>query len=42
MYTSGVWDSDYSLQLDNVTNAWLPDTYLLYGDDLYNCNLCDT
>lgn len=41
-YTSGVWDSDYSLQLDNVANAWLPDIYLLYGDDLYNYNLCDT
>ena len=42
MYTSGVWDSDYSLQLDNITNAWLPDTYLLYGDKLSEFNLCDT
>ena len=42
MYTSGVWDSDYSLQLDNITNAWLPDTYLLYGDKLSDYNLCDT
>lgn len=41
-YTSGVWTADYSTALDNVTNAWLPDTYLLYGDDLYNYNLCDT
>ena len=41
-YTSGVWDSDYSLQLDNITNAWLPDTYLLYGDKMSDYNLCDT
>ena len=29
-YTSGVWAADYSTALDNVTNAWIPDTYLLY------------
>lgn len=41
-YTSGVWAADYSTSLDNITNAWLPDTYLLYGDKLSEFNLCDT
>jgi hypothetical protein len=41
-YTSGVWAADYTTSLDNVTNAWLPDTYLLYGDKLSEFNLCDT
>lgn len=41
-YTAGVWSADYSTELDNVINAWFPDTYLLYGDKLKEYNLCDT
>lgn len=41
-YTSGVWAADYSTQLDNITSAWIPDTYLLYNDMLSDYNLCDT
>jgi hypothetical protein len=33
-YTSGVWRSDLSSQLDNITNAWIPDLYHVYGDKL--------
>ena len=29
-------------QLDQVTNGWMPDTYQLYGDKLYDYNLCDS
>ena len=41
-YTSGVWTADYTTALDNVTNAWIPDTYLLYEDRILDYNLCDT
>ena len=41
-YTSGVWRADYMTQLDQVTNGWMPDTYQLYGDKLYDYNLCDS
>jgi len=41
-YTSGVWNADYMTQLDNITGLWLPDTYYIFGDKLYNYNLCDT
>lgn len=41
-YTSGVWASDYSLQLDNIMNAWVPDLYYVYKDKLSDFNLCDT
>ena len=42
-YTSGVWTSDISTQLDNITNGWIPDTHYLYGDSgLRKYNLCDT
>lgn len=42
MYTSGVWTADYSVSLDNITNAWVPDTYLIYNDKLSDFELCDT
>lgn len=29
-------------QLDQVTSGWMPDTYQLYGDKLYDYNLCDS
>ena len=41
-YTSGVWTADYSVSLDNITNAWVPDTYLIYNDKLSEFELCDT
>lgn len=41
-YTSGVWTADYSVSLDNITNAWIPDTYLIYGNNLSEYDLCDT
>jgi len=33
-YTSGRWVDEYSASLDNLTSAWLPDTYYVYGDSL--------
>ena len=42
MYTSGVWSADYSTALDNITNAWIPDIFLLYEDKLSDYDLCDT
>ena len=41
-YTSGVWAADYSTSLDNIINGWVPDLYLLYGDELYDYNFCDS
>lgn len=41
-YTSGVWTADYSVSLDNIINAWIPDTYLIYGNNLSEYDLCDT
>ena len=41
-YTSGVWAADYTTALDNVTNAWIPDIFLLYEDKLSDYDLCDT
>lgn len=37
-----MWASDYSLQLDNIMNAWVPDLYYVYKDKLSDFNLCDT
>ena len=38
-----MWRSDYTTQLDNITNGWVPDTHYLYGDaGLKRFNLCDT
>lgn len=41
-YTSGVWSADRSTSLDNIMNAWLPDTNLLFGDKINEYELCDT
>lgn len=41
-YTSGVWNADYGYYLDNITGFWVPDTYFIYGDKLFDYNLCDT
>lgn len=41
-YTSGIWNSDYAIQLDNVTACWLPDTYYIFGNDMTKYDLCDT
>lgn len=41
-YTSGVWSSDRSTALDNIINAWLPDTHLLFGDKIKDYELHDT
>lgn len=41
-YTSGVWQSDRSVQLDNLTSAWLPDTNTIYGDALSDLAIEDT
>lgn len=40
-YTSGVWDSEFSTQLDDLTSAWLPDIYSLYGDKCFELGLFD-
>ena len=41
-YTSGVWRDEYSMSLDNLTSAFLPDTYHVYGDKLEELGLSDT
>lgn len=41
-YTSGVWADDISRSLDNLTSAFIPDTYHVYGDKLEELGLCDT
>ena len=41
-YTSGVWRDEYSMSLDNLTSAFLPDTYHVYGDKLEELGLADT
>lgn len=41
-YTSGVWRDEYSTQLDQITGAWLPNTYLLYGDRLSDFEIDDS
>ncbi len=41
-YTSGVWRDEYSVQLDQITGAWLPNTYLLYGDKLQDFDIDDS
>lgn len=41
-YTSGVWTDEYTTSLDNLSNAWLPNTYYVYGNKLKDYGLCDT
>ena len=42
-YTSGSWSADMSVSLDNITNAWLPDTWNVYGgENLPSLGLDDT
>jgi hypothetical protein len=41
-YTSGVWRDDISMSSDNLTSAFLPDTYHVYGDKLEELGLSDT
>ena len=40
-YTSGVWVSDRSVQLDNLTACQLPDLQLCYGDKLSEFKIDD-
>lgn len=40
-YTSGIWSDEYSSSLDNLTSAWLPDTFYVYGDKLKELGLYD-
>ena len=40
-YTSGTWRDEISSSLDNLTSAWLPDTFYTYGDKLGELGLCD-
>lgn len=41
-YTSGKWTDEYSSALDNLTSAWIPDTYYTYGNNIYELGLSDT
>ena len=41
-YTAGVYEGTYVDILDNLTSAWLPDTYYTYGDGLEDLGLSDT
>lgn len=41
-YNSGVVDGEYMSTLENITAVWLPDTHLLFGDNLELLDVCDT
>lgn len=41
-YTSGIWRDFRVDSLDNITRAWLPDTYYLYGKQMAAYGLDDT
>lgn len=41
-YTSGSWSGDILTSLDNITNAWIPDIYYVYGKKMKEFNLDDT
>ncbi len=41
-YTSGIWNDFRVTSLDNLTSAWLPDTYNIFGDKLTEFGLVDT
>lgn len=41
-YTSGKWTDEYSSALDNLTSAWIPDTYYTYENNIYELGLSDT
>ena len=42
-YTSGIWTDFRVTTIDNITSAWLPDTYNVYGgDNLESYQLSDT
>ena len=41
-YTSGIWRDEYSMSSDNLTSAFIPDTYHVYGEKLKELGLCDT
>lgn len=41
-YTSGRWTDQYSSSLDDLTQAFLPDTHYTYGDNLEALGMCDT
>lgn len=41
-YTSGVWRDEYTISPDNLTGAWIPDTYYTYGDSISKLHLDDT
>lgn len=40
-YTSGVWRDERSSSTDNLSGAWLPDIYHVYGDNLDKLGLDD-
>lgn len=40
-YTAGTWEADYMRQLDNITGAWVPDLYYIYGEKLLEYNFDD-
>jgi hypothetical protein len=41
-YTAGVWADELSRSLDNLTSAFIPDVYYVYGNKLEELGLCDT
>lgn len=41
-YTSGVWVSDLSASLDDLTAIWLNDPRHVYGDKVESLGMCDT
>ena len=41
-YTSGIWVDFRVTSLDNITSAWLPDTYNIFGDKIKEFGLVDT
>lgn len=38
----GIWRAEKTITLDNLTGFWMPDTNLVYGDNLEKLGLSDT
>lgn len=41
-YTSGIWNSDYTVQEDNIISAIVPDIFIVYGKHYADLDLYDS
>lgn len=41
-YTNGIWGDELSWSLNDINSFWIPDTHLIYGDNLSSLGLYDT